>query len=572
MNNIHYKSLFATLASAAFLSACGGGGGDSSSSPSTPASPAQPTAGLTGKAIDGYLVGAKVCLDVNSNNVCDGGEPSTTTDENGNYGLVVDGYTTAGKKVLVVVTPTTKDKSRPGYVFPAQFTLSAMVDGQTAQHVTPLTTMVGAQMEGGASQFAAYQAVVSLVGGSVNLKDDYIANGDGNTAAFASQVVDKVTELAKSGLSDPDTVRAIMNAIVTKSSVTAVTSADVDAELAKPVYSSDVDAKALLADQPSSYNTLVWDSPTQKSSPGRKRWTLTDQGLQIFREVYDTQAQNWTALTDSHGVGENYGEDYGDYLLKADGTWSGFIPQLKQGTQYNLASVTGNTVTAVDPNTDITYNLEYRRTALGGRSLVDALPVWVDDWTRVKVKGAFAASSDGYLGILSTKLDAVALPVFNFCPTAQTNFPVITEDSYTHCNVLGDATKQYTSVDQVIGVEVPVGGNSRLVLSAGGKAQIVDYVTKQVLLDSSKISWARTGRSFNVLVIKLTLKDLGNVYINDRFNVVLRQGGSLVVALHNGHLKLGELLPGVTGKQAEVQLKTSVFDQLVGALKQAGLF
>jgi len=42
------------------------------------------------KAIDGYIFGAKVCLDINSNNTCDSNEPYTTTANDGSYSLSVN--------------------------------------------------------------------------------------------------------------------------------------------------------------------------------------------------------------------------------------------------------------------------------------------------------------------------------------------------------------------------------------------------------------------------------------------------------------------------------------------------
>jgi hypothetical protein len=64
------------------LVACGGGGGGSS----TASTSATPTT-LSGKVIDGYIIGATVCLDINSNNKCDAGEPTTTSGENGAWTL-----------------------------------------------------------------------------------------------------------------------------------------------------------------------------------------------------------------------------------------------------------------------------------------------------------------------------------------------------------------------------------------------------------------------------------------------------------------------------------------------------
>jgi hypothetical protein len=89
------------------LSACGGGGGASSSA-SGGATTGGSTTGtnattntnnnsavsnsdsrLIGVVLDGYLVGAKVCLDSNANWTCDAGEPSTITTAGGKFNLDV---------------------------------------------------------------------------------------------------------------------------------------------------------------------------------------------------------------------------------------------------------------------------------------------------------------------------------------------------------------------------------------------------------------------------------------------------------------------------------------------------
>ena len=63
---------------------CGGGGGGSSSTANDNTST---TKTISGQAIDGYISGAKVCLDINKNNSCEDNEPSTTTDNNGVFSL-----------------------------------------------------------------------------------------------------------------------------------------------------------------------------------------------------------------------------------------------------------------------------------------------------------------------------------------------------------------------------------------------------------------------------------------------------------------------------------------------------
>ena len=64
---------------AASLAACGGGGDSGQPSAGGGTTPTTPTPTITGKAIDGYLAGATVCLDLNNNGVCDAGEPSAIT-------------------------------------------------------------------------------------------------------------------------------------------------------------------------------------------------------------------------------------------------------------------------------------------------------------------------------------------------------------------------------------------------------------------------------------------------------------------------------------------------------------
>ena len=56
------------------ISGCGGGSGGNSS-----------TTSVAGTAVDGYLKGANVCLDLNNNNICDTAEPSATTKSDGTF-------------------------------------------------------------------------------------------------------------------------------------------------------------------------------------------------------------------------------------------------------------------------------------------------------------------------------------------------------------------------------------------------------------------------------------------------------------------------------------------------------
>ncbi|MEC8104037.1 MAG: hypothetical protein VXZ24_07080 [Pseudomonadota bacterium] len=71
-----------TILAAAMLA---GGCSDNSSGSDNAADDNGTTTSLSGKAADGYLAGARVCLDLNNNTACDDGEPTATTSAGGSY-------------------------------------------------------------------------------------------------------------------------------------------------------------------------------------------------------------------------------------------------------------------------------------------------------------------------------------------------------------------------------------------------------------------------------------------------------------------------------------------------------
>lgn len=120
-----------TIAAAAMISACGGGG--SSAGPTT----------LSGAVIDGYIRGATVCLDLNSNNLCDTGEPSTISGDNGAYSLTVPaGADLSGLHILANIPTTATDN---GATITAPYKMLAPASMPTV--VSPLTTAVSIEMK-----------------------------------------------------------------------------------------------------------------------------------------------------------------------------------------------------------------------------------------------------------------------------------------------------------------------------------------------------------------------------------------------------------------------------------------
>lgn len=551
--SIAIAKLAFSAAMSAVLAACGGGG---DGNPTTSTSPAATTQQLTGKAIDGYLAGATVCLDLNANSSCDAGEPSTVTDGNGNFSLVVTDDA-VGKKLLVMVDGNTKDQSRPGYRFPANLVFSGIVDGTTGQNVTPLTSMVVAQMEAGASKAAAERSVAALVSGTFDPKRDYVAAGDQNTLAVASSIVDKVSEFTKAGQDNAATVRAVLNAIANKGDIAGVVQTDVDAEAAKPVYAVDTHVANLLANPLFSYDHTRYDTgvPTMV----RLRWTLSDQQLRDDPEAYGTNG--WAAVP-----AENFGSDLGEYFLTSGGTWSRFYTAAETLKPITVQAVDHAGLSFADA-AGYTGRLEFRRLDIGGKAF-GALPTaWLDGYPQVALSGKFSPSSVGYLGLLSRDQDWISVPSH---PCAA-GVPPITEDGIAHCNYIGSATQQYQSVDEGIGLEIPYGNDAAgnalvLKLAANGSASIVNLATQAVVVPQMEMRWHKYGRNADILVLDVSAAAIGGLQLPFGDEAFVQRGGNLLIALHGGHLKYGQMEPASlvhtmpTFRQAE-------FDQPAAAIR-----
>jgi len=79
------KGIALSVALSAFLTGCGGS--DSSTTDNTNNTSNIQPASITGKAVDGYLQYATVCLDLNNDGYCQNSEPNTQTDTEGKFTL-----------------------------------------------------------------------------------------------------------------------------------------------------------------------------------------------------------------------------------------------------------------------------------------------------------------------------------------------------------------------------------------------------------------------------------------------------------------------------------------------------
>jgi hypothetical protein len=97
---------------------------------------------LSGSVVDGKIQGAVVCLDVNSNALCDVGEPSAITDANGAYSFTYSGGSIAGMHVLAIVGTDAIDSDNG----PVTTAYNMLAPATAPSYVTPLTTLVSTEM------------------------------------------------------------------------------------------------------------------------------------------------------------------------------------------------------------------------------------------------------------------------------------------------------------------------------------------------------------------------------------------------------------------------------------------
>lgn len=570
------------IGSAALLTVSGCGGGDGTNAgPDNGPPTTQPvaTSNISGKAIDGYLVGAKVCLDTNGNGVCDSGEPSTTTQADGSYNLVAEG-TVIGKKLLVVVDQNTKDLSRPNYSFPASFTLSSTVAVLQGQNVTPLTTMQQALVEGGKGADTATSTVIGMIGGTVNLADDYIANGNTAAATFAASVVDKVVEIASTRSGDGDTVRAVMNAIATKGSVAAVTAADVDAARAKPVYLTDVDANQLMATPTYAIAGLRWGAMTDPVAY-IVRQTYGLQGGALVKS-YDQMYASASSWTTGDKLLQDVTHNAGQYSLKADGTWSGFTPMEDVGNNLQIQSVQGNVVQALDTVNGRSVKLEFRRTDLSNKSFVNAMPTGsaTDTELLARMPGAFPAGTNGYAVIASYSTDTIAMVSNDHCGGSVSTTP--------RCSI-GSSSTTYASVQDALQITALGFGPMNLGylnFDSTGAVSLRTGVNGSgtLLLDSSKISWGPYMGRQDLIVFNVNADDLvaaGEAAVTDprssmlnaafdnyqSYRDLVKAGAKFGIALLDGKLSWVIITPAGT-EQFTLLNKDQGFNALIPVLKQ----
>ena len=187
------SALLMGLLAAIGLVACGGGSNSTT-----------PTNTVSGKVVDGYIANATVCVDLNKNQTCDPGEPSTTSDSNGAYTLSFTGDL-SNLIIVADVFGNAIDKDDGITMSEAGRTPYSMsAPAINASVISPLTTLVTYELLSNgintpitASTVAAAQAVVqsALATTTPLMANDYIASGNTELHSFAKVVAAAFTEV-----------------------------------------------------------------------------------------------------------------------------------------------------------------------------------------------------------------------------------------------------------------------------------------------------------------------------------------------------------------------------------------
>lgn len=153
------------------------------------------TSSLSGVVADGYLSGAKVCLDANSNGKCDAGEAWSTSDANGAF--TISGIASGQEKQFPIVAevPATAVDKDTGTSVGVAYSLTAPAG---SAFVSPLTTLVNEQMVAGNTQTVADATVLQTLGittAGVSALENYVSKK--GTATDQTNDYFKMHEAAK---------------------------------------------------------------------------------------------------------------------------------------------------------------------------------------------------------------------------------------------------------------------------------------------------------------------------------------------------------------------------------------
>lgn len=141
------------MAAAAIIAGCGGVGTGGTGGTRNPGNGNTATTSVSGKVADGLLANATVFLDKNGNYQPDRDEPTTATDQNGSYTLVVDSADMGRYPIVAVATRGITVDKGTGLTVPNSYLLSfpatAVTDMPDGNFISPISTQVAELMNTG---------------------------------------------------------------------------------------------------------------------------------------------------------------------------------------------------------------------------------------------------------------------------------------------------------------------------------------------------------------------------------------------------------------------------------------
>lgn len=307
------------------LVACGGG----SSNPIVTT--------LSGSVIDGYIGGAIVCLDTNSNQKCDGPsiDPQTTTKADGSYTFTYTGDV-SGMHVIAEVPVGATDSDLGTISKPYSLLAPAEASTKTAPVViTPLTTLVSSEMI--SSKSTAVDAEKSV---KANL---------GLTTALVGYDFKKANDTSTTAVAQV-TAAAIASATAAiKADATVAAAGLSSGEIVKKAVEQVKDN--VLSTVLQNGKVTVADSSSQEKVIAQVSSTVTNviQG-KIENIVASTKSGDGTVV-DLATVFKTTGivvanRETGDYIdasgKRVNGNWNGFVDALQiEWIKFDLATATG---------------------------------------------------------------------------------------------------------------------------------------------------------------------------------------------------------------------------------------
>lgn len=163
----------------ALLSGCGAGGFGT----------------LSGSLMDGYISGAKICIDLNGNGACDTSEPSATTGSKGSFTLTApNGTDLSAVHLLAEIPASAIDDDKPGVAIGSPYKMLA--PASTPQVVSPLTTVVSTHVKDGKTLSQAQVQARSDLGLPMDhdFSKDYVARADTGAHNVARMLASVLSE------------------------------------------------------------------------------------------------------------------------------------------------------------------------------------------------------------------------------------------------------------------------------------------------------------------------------------------------------------------------------------------